>query len=148
MEALGCKRRGEVSERPKERDWKSRTRRKAGRGFKSRPLRLDLSLVRGTRNITLSGHVTSPVPRHAEQAGTPLTYPPALETPAFSQVRAFSVRRSVVDAGDQLAAAHDLDSGAGQPDVEAGAAREEHLVARLDTPRIGARRDHDAGLGS
>ena len=31
--------RGEVSERPKERDWKSRTRRKACRGFKSRPLR-------------------------------------------------------------------------------------------------------------
>ena len=30
---------GEVSERPKERDWKSRTRRKACRGFKSRPLR-------------------------------------------------------------------------------------------------------------
>ena len=30
---------GEVSERPKERDWKSRKRRKAFRGFKSRPLR-------------------------------------------------------------------------------------------------------------
>ena len=74
-EALVCSGRGEVSERPKERDWKSRTRRKAGRGFKSRPLRLDLSLVRGTRNITLRGHVTSPAPRHAEQAGTPLTYP-------------------------------------------------------------------------
>ena len=28
-----------MSERPKERDWKSRTRRKACRGFKSRPLR-------------------------------------------------------------------------------------------------------------
>ena len=73
--SLVCSGRGEVSERPKERDWKSRTRRKAGRGFKSRPLRLDLSLVRGTRNITLRGHVTSPAPRHAEQAGTPLTYP-------------------------------------------------------------------------
>jgi hypothetical protein len=31
---------GEVSEWPKERDWKSRTCRKVGRGFKSRPLRL------------------------------------------------------------------------------------------------------------
>ena len=30
---------GEVSERPKERDWKSRTCRKVRRGFKSRPLR-------------------------------------------------------------------------------------------------------------
>ena len=30
---------GEVSERPKERDWKSRTCRKVGRGFESLPLR-------------------------------------------------------------------------------------------------------------
>jgi hypothetical protein len=30
---------GEVSEWPKERDWKSRTCRKVRRGFKSRPLR-------------------------------------------------------------------------------------------------------------
>jgi hypothetical protein len=29
---------------PKERDWKSRTRRKLGRGFESRPLRLPSSL--------------------------------------------------------------------------------------------------------
>ena len=31
---------GEVSERPKEHDWKSCFRREAERGFKSRPLRL------------------------------------------------------------------------------------------------------------
>ena len=37
--AIPCAAPGEVSERPKERDWKSRTRRKACRGFKSRPLR-------------------------------------------------------------------------------------------------------------
>ena len=37
--AIPCRPPGEVSERPKERDWKSRTRRKACRGFKSRPLR-------------------------------------------------------------------------------------------------------------
>ena len=109
MEALGCKRRGEVSERPKERDWKSRTRRKAGRGFKSRPLRLVLSLVRGTPNITLRGHVTSPVRRHAEQAGTPLTYPTGIGNARL--VRAFSCPGSVVDARDQVAAAHDLDGG-------------------------------------
>ena len=36
---IPCAAPGEVSERPKERDWKSRTRRKACRGFKSRPLR-------------------------------------------------------------------------------------------------------------
>ena len=36
---IPCRSPGEVSERPKERDWKSRTRRKAFRGFKSRPLR-------------------------------------------------------------------------------------------------------------
>jgi hypothetical protein len=35
-----CSRSGEVSERSKERDWKSRTGRKVRRGFKSRPLRL------------------------------------------------------------------------------------------------------------
>ena len=36
---IPCRSPGEVSERPKERDWKSRKRRKACRGFKSRPLR-------------------------------------------------------------------------------------------------------------
>ena len=32
---------------PKERDWKSRTRRKLGRGFESRPLRLSVLAVYG-----------------------------------------------------------------------------------------------------
>ena len=67
------------------------------------------SLVRGTRNITLHGHVTSPVPRHAEQAGTPLTYPTGIGNARL--VRAFSCPGSVVDARDQVAAAHDLDGG-------------------------------------
>jgi hypothetical protein len=47
------RRRGEVSERPKERDWKSRTRRKAGRGFKSRPLRLEGPNPAGGRDSAL-----------------------------------------------------------------------------------------------
>ena len=37
--AIRYKPTGEVSERPKEHDWKSCFRRKAERGFKSRPLR-------------------------------------------------------------------------------------------------------------
>lgn len=36
---------GEVSERPKEHDWKSCFRRKAERGFKSRPLRVPLEVA-------------------------------------------------------------------------------------------------------
>jgi hypothetical protein len=53
---------GEVSEWPKERDWKSRTCRKVGRGFKSRPLRLvrDALAANGERPVhagfVVAGH--------------------------------------------------------------------------------------------
>jgi hypothetical protein len=51
---------GEVSERPKERDWKSRTCRKVGRGFKSRPLRLRPSrkVLRTFRDLWVSSVAT------------------------------------------------------------------------------------------
>jgi hypothetical protein len=53
----GCGTMSAVAERcpswPKERDWKSRTRRKLGRGFESRPLRLFASFVRPGRDPRL-----------------------------------------------------------------------------------------------
>src|SRR5512133_1937401 len=50
---------GEVSEWPKERDWKSRTCRKVGRGFESLPLRLQRgpapSPTRGPKQVSSAG---------------------------------------------------------------------------------------------
>ena len=48
---IPCRPPGEVSERPKERDWKSRKRRKAFRGFKSRPLRRPKTPPRGVFGV-------------------------------------------------------------------------------------------------
>jgi hypothetical protein len=59
---------------------------------------------------------------------------------------------SVVNSGDQLAAADDLDRRAGQADVVAGVLREKHFVPRFE--RAGVRADGDddprqsAGLGA
>src|SRR6476620_6206857 len=57
------------------------------------------------------------------------------------------IKNLVVDPGDQIFALQDADAvrGADEPHVEAGVAREEHLVAGLDRGHVGADRGDDAG---